>query len=493
MNNSASESTFYVDRRDRPERSMTFVEGRLTIGGVDAANISLNAQGISALHACIERDQGHFYFSNLGTGCKTTLFGLLIDVNKRVRLVDGDEFQIWFGPTASRQAYLIAISDPTSASLKITVVQDDREAGGRPLTESDRLEVQCRISPADVTVLAQYWEEREKRKAGGPSALRPRALPQHLKSTYHWKPNRDLVRPRSLAVCTWALIVLGALSVGAAFKYRAAFAPGSVSVAHASIVLSKDPPIALKDSGSTCDSCHVGWVSSTNKERVNAKCDGCHQAQGFAASIISAHRTAGITCTTCHGEHRGKNYDSQVAAFESCAKCHNADNKYVYNGKILQTPHGGTFGYPVINRVWVWKGLDDKELQAKPELAAHLRKSRANPGDQQQWRNAQFHAIHLDLARPAAGIEGIEDIEERQQKLSCTSCHKNGSAPPNVDRESPSRTCGRCHNAKMFEGTSNSKRFEAPSCASCHVEHFKDAHWATAMRITASAPLETNR
>lgn len=493
MISSVAESTFYVDRGDLPERSMTFVEDRLTIGSVDAANISLNAQGISAFHACIEREEGHFYFSNLGASCKTTLFGLLVDVNRRVRLVNGDEFQIWFGTNQSKQAYLLTITEPTDHSLKIRVVRDDSEGAEASLTENQRYELQSRISPADVGVLAQYWEEREKKKAGGRSALRPQALPQHLKSSYHWRPNRDLVRPRSFAICIWALIVLGALSVVAAFKYRQAFAPGGISTAHASTSLTKDPAIASQHTGGDCDSCHVCGVSGTNREMVNAKCAGCHQAEGFAATFSPAHREAGITCTTCHAEHRGKNFNAQEAALESCAKCHRDDNKVVYNGKRVGTPHRGTYGYPVIQGEWVWKGLDEKELEAKPEIATQLKKSRADPGKKREWLSAQFHAIHLDRARLMTGIEGIEDIDSRQQKLSCSSCHKTGYTGPKLDRDNPSKICGFCHNAKMFERTSNAKRFEAPSCASCHVEHIKDVHWASAMRSELSSPSDVGK
>jgi len=487
MISSVAESTFHVDRGDLPERSMILVEDRLTIGSVDAANISLNAQGISAFHACIERDEGHFYFSNLSASCKTTLFGFLVEVNKRVRLVNGDEFQIWFGTNQSKQAYKITISEATDQSLKIRVVRDDSEVAEASLTENQRFELQSRISPADVGVLAQYWEEREKKKAGGPSALRPQALPQHLKSSYHWRPNGDLVRPRSVAIGTWALIMLGAFSVVAVFKYKEAFAPGRISTAHASTTLTKDPAIASQHIGRNCDSCHVNGVHVTNREMVNARCNGCHQAEGFAATVIPAHRNAGISCTTCHTEHRGKNFNAQEAALESCAKCHSVN--HVYNGKRMHTPHGGTYGYPIIKGEWAWRGLDGEELKAKPEIAMHLTKSRADPGKKREWLSAQFHAIHLDRARPTAGIDGIEDVDLRQQKLSCTSCHKTGSTSTNVDRENPRKTCGHCHNAKMFERTSDATRFEAPSCASCHVEHIKDVHWAPAMRIAElSAP-----
>ena len=126
-----------------------------------------------------------------------------------------------------------------------------------------------------------------------------------------------------------------------------------------------------------------------------------------------------------------------------------------------------------------------KDLSRKVALT----KSRANPSKKREWLSAQFHAIHLDRALLQAGIDGTEDVDSGQQKLSCSSCHKTGYTGINVDRDNPRKTCGRCHNAKMFERTSNATRFEAPSCASCHVEHIKDAHWASSMRITGSSGL----
>jgi len=60
-----------------------------------------------------------------------------------------------------------------------------------------------------------------------------------------------------------------------------------------------------------------------------------------------------------------------------------------------------------------------------------------------------------------------------------------------VDRAYPRTTCARCHKSQFFERTAEAKpaRLETPSCASCHVQHIKDVHWAASLRVAkAIAP-----
>ncbi len=282
------------------------------------------------------------------------------------------------------------------------------------------------------------------------------------------------------------MIVVGALSTVAAFAYKSAFTPQPLSAPHTTNTFALTPAIAKQPSGGSCTSCHALGVSVTNKEKLNANCAACHQTESFASTIIPAHREAGITCTSCHTEHRGKDFKPMNAALESCAKCHNDGNKILYLGKSVHTAHGGTFGYPVINGVWVWKGLDSEELEMKPEVVALLMKNGIDSSQAQQWRNAQFHAIHLQRARIVSGINGIEDVDTANQVMSCSSCHKTGYMGANVDRNYPRTTCARCHNAQTFDKSSSIAALETPSCTSCHVQHVKDTHWSSPLRVAQS-------
>jgi hypothetical protein len=215
---------------------------------------------------------------------------------------------------------------------------------------------------------------------------------------------------------------------------------------------------------------------------MNANCAACHQTEAFSPTITRAHAQAGITCTTCHSEHHGKDFRPMNAALESCAKCHTNENKNLYNGRSVHTPHGGTHGYPVKNGEWVWKGLDEEELALKPEIIALLEKNQVAPNQTQQWRNVQFHSIHLDRVRVVPGIEGIDDASGVGKVLSCSSCHKSGYMGTDIDRAYPYKTCILCHNTQVFNEPS---RFpggaETPSCTSCHVQHIKDTHWTPAL------------
>jgi len=286
-----------------------------------------------------------------------------------------------------------------------------------------------------------------------------------------------LIRPWPFALFIWAVIIVAAFAAIAAFAHKNAFAPEAISDPHARKNLAVMPVIAKKANGNSCTSCHAVGVSAANKEKMNANCAGCHQTESFQATVISAHRAASINCVTCHSEHRGASFRPLNGALESCAKCHNDQNRTTYNGKRVRTPHGGTYGYPVASGVWIWKGLDDEELAQRPELVAFLKKNRADRNNDDEWRNAQFHGIHLNHIRVVPGIDSGTD-EDGTVVLSCSSCHKTGYMGATVDRSYPRTTCGKCHNAKVFnESSASPNKAEIMSCTSCHVQHVKDAHW----------------
>ena len=126
----------------------------------------------------------------------------------------------------------------------------------------------------------------------------------------------------------------------------------------------------------------------------------------------------------------------------------------------MHTPHGGTFGYPVVNGEWKWKGLDDAEWASKRIAVA-----RVTEDTDQSWRSKQFHALHVQRVK-AVGVQGNKEGE-----LSCSSCHKTFNP---IDRETPRTTCGTCHNGRLEVGTSRVLiAKDKPNCTSCHVEHVR--------------------
>ncbi len=490
----AHESTFIIAREDRAVDPKTIISEGLRIGRLPDSDVWLNHPTVSRLHAGINKIEGYFYLINLSASSATTLNGRAIPFNEAEALTNGDEIQI--GP------FFLRI-EQTVEALKVRVVLQFAvnvgERLGRHTGELHKKQLAVRQQSGDliprpsevVNALKLFWDKRTREKAGRPSPLHPRTPPRLGKIQFNWMPTRDLVRPWPFAIFIWALIVVGSFSVVAAFTYKIAFSPDPISDPHTRTTFALTPAIAKQPDGGACTSCHAIGVSMANKEKMNARCAGCHQTESFAPTIIQAHREAGITCTTCHTEHRGEDFRSVNAALKSCAKCHNDDNKSLYNGKSVHTAHGGTYGYPVINGVWVWKGLDSEELEAKPEVVALLKKNRITSSQTQQWRNAQFHAVHLQRVRVVTGINGIQDIDTANQVMSCSSCHKTGYMGRNVDRNYPRTTCERCHNRQTFEKASVAAGRETPSCTSCHVQHIKDTHWASSLRV-AQAQIPTS-
>jgi hypothetical protein len=225
---------------------------------------------------------------------------------------------------------------------------------------------------------------------------------------------------------------------------------------------------------------------------METNCASCHQTDAFAATVTPPHVAAGIGCINCHSEHRGADFRPGVASLsasfqkgaeagETCAGCHNNNNKKLYNGRAVFTPHNGTFGYPVVNGQWKWEGVDAEAWQQKP---ADLKQLVANwpvaPGDDNGRRSAQFHALHLYRVRTTGGINGNESGE-----LSCSSCHKSYGVT--LDRETPRTTCAACHNGKTDTPTGRALlSSDTANCTSCHVQHVRDPrHWNPSLLAAA--------
>lgn len=475
------QSTFIITYEDRAEEAKTIVSEGLRIGRLPDCDIWLNHPTVSRLHAGINEIEGYFYIVNLSGSSAATLNGRIIPFNEAEALTEGDDIQI--GP------YFLNIEkiDATNKTLRISIVQQfalhvgEREPRHKLEGYKTQSAVEGRVAGSEVAnSLKVFWDKRTREKAGKLSPLHPRTPPRLGKARFNWTPTRDLIHPWPFAIFTWALIVVGALSAMAAFKYKIAFAPAPISAPHERQNFTLMPAIAKQPNGSSCTSCHAVGVSLANTEKMNANCAACHQTEAFAGTITRAHLEAGITCTSCHAEHRGENFRPMNAGLDSCAKCHNDENKKLYNGKRVHTPHSGTFGYPVLNGVWTWKGLDAEELAVKPEITALLNQNRTTPSETQQWRSVQFHGIHLYRVPVVVGIDGIADVGGIGKVLSCSSCHKSGYTGANVDRTFPRTTCSRCHNVQVFNEASRAPMgAEAPSCTSCHVQHVKDTHWTS--------------
>src|SRR6266567_3730827 len=369
------ESTFIIAREDRTVAPKTIISEGLRIGRLPDSDVWLNHPTVSRLHAGISKIEGYFYLINLSASSATTLNGRAIPFNESDALAEGDVVRIgpfFLNVEQTDEIFRLRVS------LQFALNVAEREPPPKTKTQvgtTDSLVLPKRIVAASTEAansLKIFWDKRTRAKAGRPSPLHPQTPPRPGKARFNWRPTRDLVRPWPFAVFVWGLIVVGAFSAIAAFTHKSIFAPGQVSEPHTKTTLELEPRIANASNGNSCTSCHAFGMSVANMEKMNANCAACHNTTAFFPSVTRAHREAGITCTTCHGEHRGESFRPLVGSLESCVQCHRDENKKLYNGKSVHTPHGGTYGYPVINGVWVWKGLPEEELGEKPELAQFL-------------------------------------------------------------------------------------------------------------------------
>jgi hypothetical protein len=469
-------STFLIVREDRGLDPTTLVAEGLKIGRAPGRDLLLNHPDVSRLHAGIKEIEGRFYLFNLSSSNSTTLNGRLVTREAPEALASGDEVRI--GPfflRVDRKDEALEITVTLQFGLRIGEVEAREEArAAQPVAR----EVAA-PAPAEVAqALDLFWGKRTREKAARQSPLHPRQPPRLGKARFNWTPTRDLVRPWPFALFLWSAIVLGALSIAAAFWYTSAYAPDPISNAHSRASLTLMPAVAKQPNAGSCTTCH------SLRSGMEARCASCHTTEAFVGTVTKSHADAGIGCLDCHSEHKGRALRPMQAALNSCAKCHTDKNTKTYKGRTVGTPHGGTLGYPVVNGEWKWKGLDAEELAARPKIAA-LRLPAYN---EQVWRKEQFHALHIYNVKATGGVTGVPSAGPGSiPVLSCSSCHR--SLNP-IDREYPRQTCGRCHSGLIDPSGRASIAAGAPNCISCHVQHVKDKrHWNPDLLATSAPPI----
>ena len=458
---------YIIIREDLVQDPVTIITDGLLIGRLQECELLLNHPSVSRAQAGIKLVQDSYFLFGLRPSNPVKLNGKPVEENEA--LAPGDVLEL--GPFAlevdlTEEALVLRVS------LQIGTVIDTSNLSSpdlgtaklEPVLAPGEKKTQAKTRAAPIQgdkALDIFWDKRirEAGKLVRLSPLFPRGQRRPGKAAFNWTPTTDLRRHWPVSFLIWGVAGVGLLSVAAAYWYANAYAPGPVSRAHAQSHLTVFPPIAIKANGNSCTSCHS--FSGTMEQN----CARCHNTEVFAATIIQPHAAAGISCISCHAEHRGTQFHASQAALATCSECHNNANQTVYNGRKVSTPHGGTFGYPVVNGKWTWKGLNESDWASKQIAVVRL------PEDtDDKWSSKQFHALHVQRVH-ANGLPGNQSGE-----LSCSSCHKTFNP---IDRETPRTTCGTCHNGRL-DSASNRVLIAAdkPNCTSCHVQHVKDKrHW----------------
>jgi len=456
-------NTFIIIQEGRAFAPVTVQSERLLVGSSPRCSLQLNDRTVPSLLGEIRGREDHFYFQTLESSPFDETKSAPISINGRqivgdVALADGDVITIG----QSRVTLELKVDQLVLRVGYQDAVQALSGSDGAEPASADESSVRtperARSARESQTIIAKPHPWKNRQKLLRLNYLEPSREKSKPGTEFNWAPTRDLALPWPIAFLSWLLLVIAMAALVTFLVKPSIFAPGRVSAAHILTQMSFSPALAAGSNSGSCLNCH------TLRGKIDQNCARCHQAPGFHASITQEHVAAGITCISCHTEHRGTNFSPKAAAFASCAACHNDNNKQIYRGKTVHTPHGGSFGYPLSGGKWIWAGLNEEALKLKPEVAATWKPEY----DEQTWRKVQFHAIHLYRVKAAKGITGIED-----GSLSCSSCHKTFGGK--FDRETPRQTCANCHNG-YAQQSANGLIVEAgnPNCTSCHVQHYYD-------------------
>ncbi|MEP6920074.1 MAG: FHA domain-containing protein [bacterium] len=471
-----AQNHYIIIREDLVQDPITIISDGLLIGRLQECELLLNHPAVSRAQAGIKEIDGVYYLFSLRPANPPKLNDKVVEQNEA--LAPGDVIVI--GP------FLLEI-DRAEGGLVIKVaLQIGIVAGSQDVSSSDVVTDKLRTPESEKKqakapraaplpgnkTLDIFWDKRirEAGKMIRPSPLFPKSRRRAGKAQFNWAPTSDLARRWPVSFLIWSTVLVALVSVAGAYWYANAYAPAPLSSSHSRSEFALFPPIANKPNADSCTSCHSFRAS------MDSKCANCHQTDAFQATVIKPHAAAGIGCVSCHSEHQGAEFRPAFAAFATCKSCHNDRNMHTYNGRRVSTPHGGTFGYPVVNQKWLWQGLDNDEWSLKRIELARL------PTDTDaQWRSKQFHALHVQRVRKVEGIPG-----NAQGELSCSSCHK--SFDP-IDRETPKTTCAACHNGKIEPGTNRELIARSqPNCTSCHVQHIRDKkHWNPSLLVMSAA------
>ena len=446
----ATKNQYVIVREDLFLDPITILSEGLLIGRLPQCEVRLNHPSVSRVQAGIKQFNEAYYLFALRPKNPVILNGKPVEENEA--LASGDVLEA--GPfrmeiDAAGDALVIRVELRIGMKPSEIDVSDAGLSTDNLVAPAEGKARKPRPAPiAGTKALDIFWDKRirEAGKMMRPSPLYPKGGRSSGKAQFNWKPTTDLMARWPVAFFTWALLIVGLVSIAAAYWYTSAFAPAPISKAHMVSQFSVVPAIATTPNAGSCTTCH----SLTGS--MEQRCAACHHTDAFVAGVIKPHEAAGIGCIDCHAEHQGAEFSATAGALASCTACHNDSNRKLFNGRKVGTPHGGTFGYPVVNGEWSAKSINDEEWELR-KLAV----VRQPTDTDQKWRSNQFHALHDQRVKLVPGLKG-----NAEGRLSCSSCH-NSFDP--LDRTTPKTTCAACH-----------VKDNQPDCTSCHVQHIESSH-----------------
>ncbi len=414
-------ATFRILRTDyQADPSSLHSEG-LLIGRAAVCDLQLNHPTVQPFHAGITLQDGAYWISALA---ESSLLLNSEPVN-HAPLTSGDALLLG--------AYRLHCS-VIGELLQITV-----EFLLEPASDTAATVAPKEVTPTDENALSNYWARRLQTAEAVQTTLPADAQ-------FAWQPTADLRRRWTWGLVVGVLLATALIAIFAAFAFPRAFAPAALSAAHTRNALTNSTAVAVGASGGSCVSCHV-LIGSMQKN-----CASCHTTPAFRSEIGNTHAKLGLTCLTCHAEHRGSAFQPGLVANAVCTNCHLAESGTTEN-KPAGSPHQVPVRYPVKNGLWSWDGLAQAEWQR-----------RALPKHTADYNlREQFHMLHT---------------QGRQQgRTQCSDCHLGGMEGKEL-WHNVRESCAQCHRlhpelaAELAQwAATNSLKQGNVRCIACHTQH----------------------
>ena len=314
-----TKNQYLIVRDDLAVDPVTIISEGLLIGRLHQCELLLNHPSVSRVQAGIKQIDDNYYLFALRPKNPVLLNGKPVEENEA--LASGDIIEV--GPfqleiDSTDEALVIRVElrigmKPSEIDVSDPGLSTDNLVAPDPKGKKPR--------PAPIAgtqALDIFWDKRirDAGKMARPSPLYPKGGRRTGKAQYNWLPTTDLMSRWPVAFFTWALLMVGLVSVAAAYWYTSAFAPGPISKAHTAMQWSFTPAIATKPNAGSCTNCH----SLTHN--MDQRCASCHKTEAFVATIIRPHVAAGVGCADCHAEHKGAEFSATQGALASCVSCH---------------------------------------------------------------------------------------------------------------------------------------------------------------------------
>src|ERR1044071_2640904 len=264
---------YVIIRDDLMVNPITIISEGLLIGRLPQCELLLNHPSVSRVQAGIKQFEEGYYVFALRPKNPVILNGKPVEENEA--LAAGDIVEV--GPfhlqiESTDEALVIRVEVRIGLPISEIDVSDPGLSTDN-LVEPDAKAKKPRAAPIAATkALDVFWDKRirDAGKMMRPSPLSPKGGRRSGKAQYNCMPTTDLLSRWPVALFTWAAVVVGLVTVAAAYWYTSAFSPAPISKAHTLSQFSIVPAIATKPNSGSCTNCHS--LTSSMEER----CASCH-------------------------------------------------------------------------------------------------------------------------------------------------------------------------------------------------------------------------